>query len=379
MSKRHALDAAAPWVELTTEQKDWTAADPDVLLQLLGRAQWIRSFEEYVLELAGQGLIHGPAHSSVGQEGGAVGSVLPLRSDDFVTGSHRGHHQFLAKAFGHVLEATPGELPHARRRGSRGAAQDPGRDLRPRRGLLPRPGRLDAPAVAGGRRDGHQRHRRRRRPPGRRLRVEHAARRHRRGLGHVLRRRRRQHRLGPGDLQPRGSLEAADLLLHREQPVRRLHRRLEVDRRAPTLGPRPRLRHPQLAGRRHGRAGGPRGDVRGGGPHARRRWPDHRRGRPLPLLPPERPLPRLRLRLPRQGRGEGLARARPDRPAHPGGRGPRPRQPGAGRRGQGPRGLGHEGDRRRPPRARAGRQARPAPHHRLPVARHRLRRRRHPR
>jgi 2-oxoisovalerate dehydrogenase E1 component len=111
MSKRHALEAAAPWVELTTEQKDWEAADPDVLLQLLGRAQWIRSFEEYVLELAGQGLIHGPAHSSVGQEGGAVGSVLPLRSDDFVTGSHRGHHQFLAKAFGHVLMATPGELP----------------------------------------------------------------------------------------------------------------------------------------------------------------------------------------------------------------------------------------------------------------------------
>ena len=111
MSKRHALEAAAPWVELSTEQKDWASADPDVLLQLLGRAQWIRSFEEYVLELAGQGLIHGPAHSSVGQEGGAVGSVLPLRSEDFVNGSHRGHHQFLAKAFGHVLVATPGELP----------------------------------------------------------------------------------------------------------------------------------------------------------------------------------------------------------------------------------------------------------------------------
>ena len=111
MPSHHELVAASPWVELVTDDADWAAADPDVLLQLLGRAQWIRSFEEYVLELAGQGLVHGPAHSSVGQEGGAVGSVLPLRSDDFVNGSHRGHHQFLAKAFGHVLTPKPGALP----------------------------------------------------------------------------------------------------------------------------------------------------------------------------------------------------------------------------------------------------------------------------
>ena len=111
MPTHHDLAAAAPWVQVSTDAEDWASADPDVLLQLLGRAQWIRSFEEYVLELAGQSLIHGPAHSSIGQEGGAVGSVLPLRSDDFVTGSHRGHHQFLAKAFGHVLAPKPGALP----------------------------------------------------------------------------------------------------------------------------------------------------------------------------------------------------------------------------------------------------------------------------
>jgi 2-oxoisovalerate dehydrogenase E1 component len=111
MPRHEDLHAASPWVELKTDEKDWAAADPDLLLQLLGQAQWIRSFEEYVLELAGNGLIHGPAHSSVGQEGGAVGSVLPLRSDDFVNGSHRGHHQFLAKAFGHVQQPKSGALP----------------------------------------------------------------------------------------------------------------------------------------------------------------------------------------------------------------------------------------------------------------------------
>ncbi len=111
MPSHDSLEQGSPWVELTVDDSDWSAADPDLLLQLLGQAQWIRSFEEYVLELAGQGLVHGPAHSSVGQEGGAVGSVLPLRSDDFVNGSHRGHHQFLAKAFGHVVTPKSGALP----------------------------------------------------------------------------------------------------------------------------------------------------------------------------------------------------------------------------------------------------------------------------
>ncbi|MFC0440066.1 thiamine pyrophosphate-dependent enzyme [Kutzneria buriramensis] len=111
MPAHEDLAAGAPWLQLRTTPQDWDDADGDLLLRLYGQAQWIRSFEEYVLELAGQGLVHGPVHSSIGQEGGAVGSVLPLRSDDFVNGSHRGHHQFLAKAFGHVLRPKAGDLP----------------------------------------------------------------------------------------------------------------------------------------------------------------------------------------------------------------------------------------------------------------------------
>lgn len=111
MPKHTELAPSSPWVRVSTSRRDWDAADPDRLVQLLWRAQWIRAFEEYVLELAGQGLVHGPAHSSIGQEGGAVGSVLPLRPDDYVNGSHRGHHQFLAKAFGHVLPPAGGAPP----------------------------------------------------------------------------------------------------------------------------------------------------------------------------------------------------------------------------------------------------------------------------
>jgi 2-oxoisovalerate dehydrogenase E1 component len=71
---------------------------------MLGQLHLIRAFEETVLELAGEGLVHGPAHSSIGQEGGAVGSIVGLSSSDAINGSHRGHHQFLAKAINHVSD-----------------------------------------------------------------------------------------------------------------------------------------------------------------------------------------------------------------------------------------------------------------------------------
>lgn len=102
MPRRRTLETGVPWVELTTTAADWKKADPALLATMLGQMQLIRTFEESVLELAGAGLVHGPAHSSIGQEGGAVGSILPLRSTDGVNGSHRGHHQFLAKAITHV-------------------------------------------------------------------------------------------------------------------------------------------------------------------------------------------------------------------------------------------------------------------------------------
>jgi 2-oxoisovalerate dehydrogenase E1 component len=107
MPKVIPLTAGSEWVELHATDEDWDAASPALLETMLVQLHLIRAFEEEVLELAGQGLVHGPAHSSIGQEGGAVGSCLALRTADQVTGSHRGHHQFLSKAFGHVA---PGGL-----------------------------------------------------------------------------------------------------------------------------------------------------------------------------------------------------------------------------------------------------------------------------
>jgi 2-oxoisovalerate dehydrogenase E1 component len=111
MAKKKQLTPASPWVELATTNADWDSASAADLRLMLVQTMWIRVFEEYVLQLAADGLVHGPAHSSIGQEGGAVGSILDLTTDDFVNGSHRGHHQFLAKAFGHVMKPAGDGVP----------------------------------------------------------------------------------------------------------------------------------------------------------------------------------------------------------------------------------------------------------------------------
>ena len=102
MSKKKELLFDAPWVEIQTTQKDWDDADPKLLKTMLTQLHIIRAFEETALELASQKLVNGPLHSSIGQEGGAVGSIINLKAEDQINGSHRGHHQFLAKALGFV-------------------------------------------------------------------------------------------------------------------------------------------------------------------------------------------------------------------------------------------------------------------------------------
>ena len=100
MPEHRRLEPEVPWVEVVATRPTGTPptrnCSPDV--QPPGLIRTSRSTSSSWP----RGLIHGPAHSSIGQEGGAVGSVLPLTSDDTVNGSHRGHHQFLAKALHHV-------------------------------------------------------------------------------------------------------------------------------------------------------------------------------------------------------------------------------------------------------------------------------------
>ena len=102
MSDISELHPDAPWLTISTTRADWDSAESTLLTGMLSELVLIRTFEEEVLQLASEGLIHGPAHSSIGQEGGAAGSVLALIPGDTVNGTHRGHHQFLAKGLAHL-------------------------------------------------------------------------------------------------------------------------------------------------------------------------------------------------------------------------------------------------------------------------------------
>jgi 2-oxoisovalerate dehydrogenase E1 component len=55
----------------------------------------IRQFERWLLDHAE--LVHGPLHSSIGQEAVAAGMALGLERTDKITSTHRAHHDVLAK------------------------------------------------------------------------------------------------------------------------------------------------------------------------------------------------------------------------------------------------------------------------------------------
>ena len=102
MSIVKKINPAALWDEIEATPQDWDKLGPKLLFRMVYHLHVVRAFEETVLELDGQGLVHGPAHSSIGQDGGAVAAMSLLNSGDQITGSHRGHHQFLAKCLRHI-------------------------------------------------------------------------------------------------------------------------------------------------------------------------------------------------------------------------------------------------------------------------------------
>ena len=69
----------------------------DELLELHRRMVRIRGFEERVAALYRDGLVPGFVHLSIGQEASAVGACWPLRPDDAITSTHRGHGHCIAK------------------------------------------------------------------------------------------------------------------------------------------------------------------------------------------------------------------------------------------------------------------------------------------
>lgn len=91
-------ETQTPWWRLEKTDDDVAAIPISKLVQMLEQLILIRRFEDRLLKLSVAGLLHGPAHSSIGQEGAAVGSISMLTAGDKINGTHRMHHQFLAKA-----------------------------------------------------------------------------------------------------------------------------------------------------------------------------------------------------------------------------------------------------------------------------------------
>ncbi|RFC68918.1 MULTISPECIES: alpha-ketoacid dehydrogenase subunit alpha/beta [Mesorhizobium] len=97
MIEKISLSPAAPWFRLSVTDEDWRAEKARDLIHWYGQMLLIRRFEEKLLDLEKAGLIHGPAHASIGQEAGAVGAMSVLGTADKINGTHRAHHQVLMK------------------------------------------------------------------------------------------------------------------------------------------------------------------------------------------------------------------------------------------------------------------------------------------
>lgn len=96
------LQCSASWLEVRSEPTDWDALGQHAALEMLYQLHLVRAFEETGIDLINENLVHGPWHSSIGQEGAAVGVMSVLESTDQMAASHRGHHHFLAKALRYV-------------------------------------------------------------------------------------------------------------------------------------------------------------------------------------------------------------------------------------------------------------------------------------
>jgi pyruvate dehydrogenase E1 component alpha subunit len=70
---------------------------PEQLREVLHKMHLIRRFEEGAEDAYTRGLIHGTMHLSIGQEASAMGICMPLKPDDQVTSTHRGHGHCIAK------------------------------------------------------------------------------------------------------------------------------------------------------------------------------------------------------------------------------------------------------------------------------------------
>ena len=70
---------------------------PEMYLEMYRKMLTIRRFEETAYRLYMDGKMAGVMHYAIGQEAVSVGATAPLRVDDYITSTHRGHGDVIAK------------------------------------------------------------------------------------------------------------------------------------------------------------------------------------------------------------------------------------------------------------------------------------------
>lgn len=71
--------------------------DKNKMVEMYTKMLTIRRFEERMLEQQAAGALPGGVHTYIGEEAVAVGICAHLRSDDYITSTHRGHGHIIAK------------------------------------------------------------------------------------------------------------------------------------------------------------------------------------------------------------------------------------------------------------------------------------------
>ena len=91
----------------------------------------IREFEDMLSDIKVKGnyagvefTYPGPAHLSAGQEAQAVGQAYHLRTDDYILGTHRSHHEVIAKAFSAIKKLSDKELEKIMQEANGGALKN---------------------------------------------------------------------------------------------------------------------------------------------------------------------------------------------------------------------------------------------------------------
>ena len=69
----------------------------------------IRAFEQWLVD--NETLVHGPLHSSIGQEAVAVGAIVALQRQDQIASTHRAHHHVLARVVASAAHDAGGFAP----------------------------------------------------------------------------------------------------------------------------------------------------------------------------------------------------------------------------------------------------------------------------